>query len=121
MLLLNILKLRENGNNDNLQWTIFTFLIATRHKDNQIPNIIKGKKTDIDNQYDIYSITCADVSSMIQGVDFTVSYAPVAWIQSLFIITAIVSAEGAIIFVLDISDAFQNTILPNLAERVYLS
>ena len=29
--------------------------------------------TDIDNQYDLYSITCADGSSMLEGIDFTVS------------------------------------------------
>ena len=76
------------------------------------------KTTYIDNQYDLYSRKCADVLSMIEGVDFTVYYAPVAVIWSLFIIAALASAEGLILFVLDISNAFQNTILPNPAERV---
>ena len=58
---------------------------------------------------------------MIEGVDFTVSYAPVSGIRSLCIIIEIVSAEGLYIFVLDISNAFQNAILPDPAERVYLS
>ena len=44
-----------------------------------------------------------------------------AGIRSLHTIKAIASAEGLIIFVLDISNSFQNTILPNPAERVYLS
>ena len=82
---------------------------------------IRVKTTDIDNQYDIYSRTCADRSSMIEGVEFTVSYAPVAGICSICIIIEIVSAEGLIIFFLDISNAFQNTILPYPTERVYLS
>ena len=33
--------------------------------------------TEIDNQYDIYSMTCANILSMIDNVDFTVSCAPV--------------------------------------------
>ena len=41
------------------------------------------KTTYIYNQYDLYSRTFADVSSMIEGVDFTVSYAPVAGIRSI--------------------------------------
>ena len=57
---------------------------------------------------------------MIEGCDFNLSYVPVASIHSLRIITSIASAEGIIIFVLDISNAFQNKILPNPAERYYL-
>ena len=58
---------------------------------------------------------------MLGGLDLTVSYAPVSDICSLRIIIAIASAEGLILFVLDISSAFQNTILPNPAEIVYIS
>ena len=58
---------------------------------------------------------------MVEGVEFTVSYEPVAGTLSLCIIMAIASAEDLIIFVLDISNAFQNTILPNPAEIIYLS
>ena len=79
------------------------------------------KTTDIGNQYDLYSRTCADGSSILEGVEFTVSYAPVAGILSLHIITAIAFAEGLVIFVLDISNNFHNTILPNPAETFYLS
>ena len=57
---------------------------------------------------------------MIEVVDFTVSYEPVAGIRSLCIIITISPVEGLIIFVLDISNAFQNTILPNPAEGFYL-
>ena len=79
------------------------------------------KTTGINNKYDLYSITCADGSSMIKGVYFTVSYEPVAGILSLCIIIAISYIEGLIIFVLDISNAFQNEILTNPKERVYIS
>ena len=71
------------------------------------------KKTEIDNQYDLYPRKCVYVSSTLEGVELTVSYPPVAVIYSLYIITAIEFAEGLIIFVLDISNAFQNTIVPN--------
>ena len=50
------------------------------------------KTTNIDNQYDLYSRTCADGSSMFEGVDFTVSYSPVAGIFSLCIIIEIASS-----------------------------
>ena len=42
-------------------------------------------------------------------------------ISSLCIIIAILSVEGLRIFVLDISNAFHNTILINPVKRVYLS
>ena len=44
-----------------------------------------------------------------------------AGIRSLCIIIAIDSASGLIIFVLDIYNAFHNTILPNPSKIVYLS
>ena len=52
---------------------------------------------------------------MPEGFAFTGSYAPEADICSLCIIVSIASAEGLIIFVLDISNAFQNNILTNPA------
>ena len=57
---------------------------------------------------------------MLEGVDFAVSYAPVAVILSLLIIIAIASVEGLILFLFDISNEFNNTILTNPAERFYL-
>ena len=78
------------------------------------------KITDIEKQYELYSRECADRSYMIEEVDFT-GYKPVAGIRFLRIIIEIASTKGFILFVLEISYAFQNTILPNPAERVYLS
>ena len=57
---------------------------------------------------------------MIEGVDFTVSYAPMDVTLSLRISIALSSVEGVIIFVLDMYNAFQNTIVPKPTERVYL-
>ena len=58
---------------------------------------------------------------MFEGVEFTVSYVPVVIIHSNRIIISIASAEGLILFLLYTSNDFQNTILPNPAERFYLS
>ena len=58
---------------------------------------------------------------MIEGVDFTVSYAPVAGIHYLCIFISIASSEGLNIFVLEIFNTFQNDILPNTAKIAYLS
>ena len=58
---------------------------------------------------------------MLGVIDFSVSYVPVDVIRSHCVIILITSAEGLIRFVLEISYDFQNTILPNPAEIVYLS
>ena len=50
------------------------------------------KTTDIYNKYYLYSITCSDRSSVLEVVDFTFSYAPVAGIKSICIIISIESA-----------------------------
>ena len=71
------------------------------------------KTTYIENQYELYSITCADGPSMIEGVDFTVSYAPLSGIFFPHIIIIVSYSESLIIFALDISNAFQNTIITN--------
>ena len=91
------------------------FLLSSLSSDTKIirPMIyFRVKITDIENQYDIYDRTCEDGSSIIEGVGFTVSYAPVSGIRSLCIIIAIASEKRQIIFVLDISNDFQNIILP---------
>ena len=58
---------------------------------------------------------------MIEGVDFTVSYAPVVDIKYLRINIAISYTEVRIIFILGIYNVFQNTIIPYLKEIDYLS
>ena len=58
---------------------------------------------------------------MLKGVDFTVSYVHVSNIFSLLIIISISSAEGLIILVLDISNAFQNAIYPILKKESILA
>ena len=55
--------------------------------------------TGIDNQNDLYFRTCADASSILEGFDSTISYAPVSGIIYIHIIIDIISAEDLIIFV----------------------
>ena len=56
------------------------------------------KATDIDTKYDLYYITCANGSSMFDVADLTVSYAPVAGICSLHIISEIAFAKSLMFF-----------------------
>ena len=97
------------------------FYILHYHKKSYPRISFRVKTTDIDNQYDLYSITCEDWSFMLEGVGLSVSYAPVSGIRYVHIIIAITSAEDLIFFVLEISNNFQNNILPNPKERVYFS
>ena len=72
------------------------FLRSLLPPDTKIPRpriSFRVKTTDIDNQYDLYSRTCSDGSSMLERVDLTVLYAPVAGICSICIITSISSVE----------------------------
>ena len=78
------------------------------------------KTIEIKNQYDLYSRNFTDVSFMLEVVDFLVSYTPVASIKYLIIVIAVAYTEVIIIFILDIYNAFQNIILPNFEEIVYL-
>ena len=78
------------------------------------------KTTEIDNQCGLYPRTFSYVSCILEGVDFTVSYAPVAGIKYIIIFITIASTEGMIMFLLGISNSFQNTILPNLKEIFHI-
>ena len=79
------------------------------------------KTTDIDNQYDLCSIICTYVSSILEVVYSTASCAPVEGVIYLNIIIYIASVEGLFILVLEISNVFQNNIMPNTEERVCIS
>jgi len=54
-------------------------------------------------------------------VDFSDSYSPVASIDSIQLLLNLAAASGLIISILDISNAFQNSIIFDASERVYLS
>jgi len=54
-------------------------------------------------------------------VDFTDSYSPVASIDSIRLLFNLAAASGLIISIIDTSNAFQNSIIFDASERVYLS
>ena len=78
-------------------------------------------KTDIENQYALYSRTCSYVSYIIVGVNFTVSYAPVGGIFISYNHHCHCICRRINYFLLDISNAFQNISIPNPEEMLYLS
>ena len=81
----------------------------------------KVKDTSIPNQYDLYARPCADGSTQREHIDFTDSYSPVASIDSLRLLLNLAASEGLLISIMDISNAFQNSIIFDATERVYLS
>jgi hypothetical protein len=77
---------------------------------------VKDKETT--NAYDLYACTCADGSSMREGVDFTNSYSPVGSIDSIRLTVALAAFQGLQLIVLDGSNAFQNSFIFDPMERV---
>ncbi len=79
------------------------------------------KDTPTPNQYDLYARTCADGSIQQEHIDFTDSYSPVASIESIRVLLNIAASSGLLVNILDISNAFQNSIIFDVTERVYMS
>jgi len=79
------------------------------------------KDTLIPHQYDLYARTCANGSTQRENVDYTDSYSPVASIDSIRLLLNLAAASGFLISILDISNAFQNSIIFDASERIYLS
>ena len=96
------------------------FFTTTRYKNTPPKDIFRINITDVDNQYDLYSITFIYVFSVLEGVGFTVTYTSVSGIRYLCIIISIASVEW-LLFFLDISNAFQHNVPPKPEGKVYLS
>ncbi len=79
------------------------------------------KDTTTANQYDLYARTCADGSTQQEYIDFHDSYSPVASIESIRVLLNIAASSGLLVSILDISNAFQNSIIFDATERVYMS
>ena len=71
------------------------------------------------DHYDLYSRHCADGSRMIKGLDNAESYAAFTVIDSLCIGFAIAGQLNLHLYVIDIKNAFQTTLL-DPSERLYL-
>jgi hypothetical protein len=83
--------------------------------------VCRVKDTPVPNQYDLFARTCTDGSTQRENINFTDSYSPVASIDSLCLLLNLAASECLLISILDISNAFQNSIIFDAAERVYLS
>jgi hypothetical protein len=81
------------------------------------PNI---KPTDVPDVYQSITRHCANSSAMIRGLDYQESYSAVALASSVRIVVAIGAAENMIFGIIDIKNAFQNTMIPS-GERQHLS
>jgi hypothetical protein len=91
----------------------------TRFFPSRIANAIKS---DPDNPsiYTFRSRHTIDGSGMRQGLDYKYSYSPTASIDTIRIQIAVSASNGNILFVLDIKNAFQTTILEDL-EQVFIT
>jgi hypothetical protein len=81
------------------------------------PNI---KTTDVPDMYQFITRHCANGSAMIRGLDYQESYSAVALASSVRIVVAIGAAENMIFGIIDVKNAFQNTMIPS-GERQHLS
>ena len=79
------------------------------------------KITDIDNYYKLKSRLCLNGSSMIEGIDFDISFAPVADSSSIRILCSLATLEQMYLIVLDISNAFQSTHITDPSQRHHMS
>ena len=73
------------------------------------------EETSTPHQYDLYARTCADGSTQQEYIDFTDS------IDSIRVLLNIAASSGLTIRLLDVSNAFQNSIIFDATERVYIS
>ena len=111
--------------NKNADANLFTKLIPvlTLPKDTKIlrsiisPNI---KTTDVPDIYQFITRHCANGSAMIRGLDYQESYSAVALASSVRIVVAIGAAENMIFGIIDVKNAFQNTMIPS-GQRQHLS
>ena len=69
--------------------------------------------------YDLYSRHCANGSVQIKGLDYKESYAPIGGIDSIRIVIALGADLCLLIFIIDVGNAFQNTLV-HRNERIFL-
>jgi len=81
----------------------------------------KVKDTNVENNYELYCRTCANGSTMKENVDYQNSYSPVGSIDSIRLLLSIAASRRWILNALDISNAFQTSIIFDPDERTYLS
>jgi hypothetical protein len=68
------------------------------------------KSTETASLWELQVRSCANGARMIESVNFDHSYAPVAMMDSIRVVLALGAAQGKQVFILDIKNAFHNTI-----------
>jgi hypothetical protein len=58
---------------------------------------------------------------MQEGIDIATSYSPVGSIDSIWLLVALAASNNLELFVLDISNVFQNSILFDNMEHIYIT
>lgn len=58
---------------------------------------------------------------MQEGIDIATSYSPVGSIDSIWLLVALAASNNLELFVLDISNVFQNSILFDTMEHIYIT
>ena len=77
--------------------------------------------TDVLDFYEIKVRMCANGSKMVQGQDFTVSYAPAVDADSFRLAISIVASDEIILVFIDASNAFQTNVISDPNKRVYIT
>ena len=78
------------------------------------------KLTGLQDYYELKSRLCANGSTMVEGVDFDLSFCHVADTYSTLLIFNIAAMLGLRLYFYDISNAFQSTVKPS-AERHHIN
>ena len=79
------------------------------------------KLTDVLDFYEIKVRMCTNGSKMIQGQDFTVSYAPTVVADSFRLSIALAASDNMIIVFIDASNAFQTNVISDPNKRIYIT
>ena len=83
--------------------------------------VYKVMMTDLPDMYDFFVRTCANSSKMIIGIDFQESYAPVGHVDRIWMILCIAASKWLECRILDISNAFQISIIFDPSQHVYIT
>ena len=83
--------------------------------------VFKVKHTEFSTTYELYCRCTVDGSRKIQGIDYEESYAPIASTMSLRIIICLSASLQWKLYVIDISNAFQTTIIDCIEKRPFIS
>jgi hypothetical protein len=84
-------------------------------------SVYAAKPSEIANVYDLQVGTCVNGSKMIEGVHYDQYFGPVSSIDSIRMMLALGAAQRKTDYTLDISNAFQTSIVFQSCKRTYNS